>query len=251
MSALEQLDDHLEHRHAPLRAQTRDEGWSIDSDDLADWAMRKLRRLKSEHDEISDAASRRIAEIEDWRDRQHARLEGDIDFFSSALEGYLRSKIDDDPDLRTLDLPSGKVKARKSSAKAAISNDDEATAWAEQHAPEAIKRRTLVSKLRDHVEVRRVIVRLGPDGGDELVAVQHEDHDEWLDAEDRSIPLPFDALASGQVVDTEEGEVLEDFTAAEAVVASTGDGWLPVPGCRVDPKRLSVSVKPKMDGGGS
>lgn len=91
-----------------------DDGFKVETKKEADWAMRKIRQLSREKEENKEMAEEQIAEIESWLDSENNKLEDNIEFFKSLLFEFLyQQRKEKDEEIKTINLPSGSVKARK------------------------------------------------------------------------------------------------------------------------------------------
>lgn len=120
-------------------------GWQgITDDQLAVWALNKLAGYTAERDRIR-------ANAKDWLDQiqrdaladEHP-LTAKIDWFTSQLVAYYQT-LPDPP--ATYKLPNGQIARRKGRTSAVVTDLDRFVEWAEQHAPDAVKRTALVSGL--------------------------------------------------------------------------------------------------------
>jgi hypothetical protein len=151
--------------------------WSIDSDEEAEWAMRKLayeeRALRTINDQAEDWAGR----IQQWRDEATKPHKSTAAFFRGALEDYARRQRDEGR--LSVPLPSGKVSTRN--VPAAVKVADEATVLA-----------ALPDELRSVVVKESVRLR-------ELQSVTRVDAD--------GVILPDGSLLPGAIVEPERVSV--------------------------------------------
>ncbi|HEY5534913.1 MAG TPA: host-nuclease inhibitor Gam family protein [Ignavibacteria bacterium] len=70
-------------------------------------------------EKIKTTAEKLIQDIQDWQDRKSLQHQGQIDFLSGKMEGYLRQQ-----QLKSLQLPSGVVGLRKQQPKIEIVDSD-------------------------------------------------------------------------------------------------------------------------------
>lgn len=107
--------------------------WRIESDEDAEWAMRKLalreRRLAEEERKAEDWRSRILA----WFERATRRSRRSAEFFRGHLERYALERRQETGEA-TLWLPSGAVSTRASTKRKVRVGDDEAfRRWALEH----------------------------------------------------------------------------------------------------------------------
>ena len=100
--------------------KNKDERFKIDNDSKANWALRKIRKLKEKINENEEFAEKEImiiekelSEINQWLEKENQKLEDQIDFFEGLLFDYAQILREDDPELKTHSLPFGKLMFRK------------------------------------------------------------------------------------------------------------------------------------------
>lgn len=120
--------DETEQRTGPFR---------IDSDALASWALRRLRGLRSQIDEIEQIAGAEIERVEAWRARSSRPLERNAAFFEAILSDYaLRCRAESGR--KTISLPAGKISTRQPAARWIVDSDT-FIPWARQSAPDLLR----------------------------------------------------------------------------------------------------------------
>ena len=94
-------------------------GFRVDDDEKASWCLRKIRELKnkqSDHERLAERLiselQKEIQEIKHWRDKENDKIQNNIDFLETKLENYMHYLREDNPDLKTKNLPYGKLKFR-------------------------------------------------------------------------------------------------------------------------------------------
>ena len=85
----------------------------VDGPATADWALRKLARIRARQAENSALAAVERERIGEWERDENAKLQHDADFFAGLLSEWHRLVLDAEPDRRTVALPAGKLVARK------------------------------------------------------------------------------------------------------------------------------------------
>jgi hypothetical protein len=79
-----------------------------------DKALRRIRRLTDERDQIATAAKRRIEEVKAWHDDLVAGIDRDVAWWERAVLGYAAKHFEGQPKtVRTVNLPSGQLLRRK------------------------------------------------------------------------------------------------------------------------------------------
>ena len=131
----------LERRLAPFR---------INDDAAAEWAMRKLRTLKTTMAEKRQFAKDRKEAIDRWLTVITNPLESSIAFFEKLLEDYARRVREADPKRKSVVLPSGSVGTTHHDTAVQITRQGRADHLV--HLPPRVPRRVVQGRLRapDH-----------------------------------------------------------------------------------------------------
>ena len=102
-------------------------------------------RLKSKQDdnerlaqELIGKLKEEISEIKQWRDKENEKLQRSIDFFEGKLYKYALRLREDNPDLKTYNLPFGALKFRSQRKKWKYDND-KLTDFLEENYPDLIR----------------------------------------------------------------------------------------------------------------
>lgn len=90
-----------------------DDRFVIDSEEKADWALRKIKEAENKIEEIEEFAEHQIRQIENWKAKQTGKHHESIDYFQSLLAEYLNNKRKEDPEIKSITLPTGNVGFRK------------------------------------------------------------------------------------------------------------------------------------------
>lgn len=139
----------------------------------ADWALRKLAKVRTRQEEVRTIAERQrsaimasvaryLEPINDWEAAQAERLGRDEAYFEGLLTEWHMEVLAEDPRQKTLRLPHGELTARKAPDRFEV--DEEAfLAWAKQAAPALVRVKEEVDRqaLRKHFA--------GAEPGQELV----------------------------------------------------------------------------------
>jgi phage host-nuclease inhibitor protein Gam len=206
--------------------------WSIDSDEEAEWAMRKLALEHRALNQIEHQTAVWADRIDAWAASAAAPLERRIRFWTGHLEDYARRQRE--AGRNTVSVPSGKVSTRDVPASVKVA--DEATVLAE-----------LPQEVRDVVVKESVRLNLFQKAT--TVA--------------RTATLHASCGHSFEVVVLDPSEIGPETTCAlcgqeegaSPTVAIVGvelsapipvlkSNRKPVPGAIVEPERVSVTVKP-------
>lgn len=134
------LEEFMEVAQAPENP-TR---FTIDSDDLADWAVRKIIRYQSRADKAKKLAKEQIARIEAWLQDVTIDSEQRISYFEMVLQPYIEQQLAGGK-AKTYKLPSGSVQLAKQSPEFEVGVDKagadtpELIEYAQKSAPELLK----------------------------------------------------------------------------------------------------------------
>ncbi len=123
------LEDHLEHATAPADLGGG-ERFFINDESSAEWAARKLSRAQARLTEINDLASEQIHRINDWADDVRKDPDRDVEFFTSLLTDWLRKVRQDNPDTKSIKLPSATIKSRAGRTTVEVADEQAFIEWA-------------------------------------------------------------------------------------------------------------------------
>lgn len=143
--------------------------WRILNDDMATWAMRKLREAHRRREEIRRIAQAEIERIEMWADNVSRQPGRDIAYFEGLLGDYaLRQRVETGDRRKSVSTPYGAIRTSRSKAAVEIVSQEELVAWAEEFAPELVRvaKSVLVSDLRKVVEATEEEKVVKPDTGE-------------------------------------------------------------------------------------
>lgn len=135
--------------------QKEDDNFVVDDDHKANWALKKIRQLKKKKQKNKEFAEKEINEIKEWLNGENSKLEDSIEHFESLLTKYAMELKDDDDDLKTKNLPAGKMQFRKQQPKWNYNNDKLLEAVKSAGLNELVKVKERVDKrqLKKQVEV--------------------------------------------------------------------------------------------------
>jgi len=130
------------------------------------WALRKLKKLIDEQSGNKTLAEKEIQRISDWLESENGKLQKSIDFFKGLLEYYFRNVVlAEDPKLKTLSLPYGKLKIRDQTPEFKY-DEDTLLKWVRQNSPEMLEfnpkvNKTALKKEAEIVEDKLVFKKTG------------------------------------------------------------------------------------------
>ena len=136
---------------------------AVADEDRADWNLRRIAILCAERERIGIKAQRERDLIDQWQDRQFARLENEIAWRERGLEQYARGAHAADPKRKTFTMAYGTLRLRK--AKPKWTYDDVAMrAWIVENGADTLAKREL-----DRAAIRKAFKIEGD--GDDLTVV--------------------------------------------------------------------------------
>lgn len=135
------LAEHIESALAPPGAEGEErQRFVIDGPKTADWACRKLARLRGQMAANEDLADEERRRIDEWLGAENAKLQRDASFFEGLLCEWHRTVLDTEPDRKTVALPAGKLVARKQPARWTF-DEDAFILWAVRSGHDELVRR--------------------------------------------------------------------------------------------------------------
>lgn len=220
--------------------------WSIEDDDAAEWAMRKVAAIDQDLAELRERAAGWAERIQRWFSEASRPLQARRLLLTYKLEQYGKRERETSG-RKTVKLPSGKVGTRSAQAAAKVAVEPLVIAWAKEHlegdelaAVVKVVESVRVSDLRNHVTVGRVLVQTEWLA---TLACEHTVEGVWLP----------DGTGS---VEPEVAEILACDTCGEGAAVAhveTRQRWRDavldadgkeVPGCVVEPEHVTATVTP-------
>jgi len=98
-------------RGAPLDEQDR-EGWRITDERSAEWVMRKLAHVREQLTRQAVLRDEYRQQLEDWWQDATRSLFHDVEWAEGLLIAWAMERRDEDPDAKSIILPSGRVSTR-------------------------------------------------------------------------------------------------------------------------------------------
>lgn len=151
MTTAERLTAALRPADAPDEPR---EGWHVTDIDTAGYASRKLHALHREVADIDAWQRRETERIQQVAAAERDRLQGSIDFFTSALAQYLYGLGLAGRKTKSLDLPGGRIMLRARQPSLEV-DQEQLVAWALQNRPQLVvtKHTVPTPALRKSVEL--------------------------------------------------------------------------------------------------
>jgi phage host-nuclease inhibitor protein Gam len=97
--------------------QVNSEAFVIDTEEKANWALRKIRSLQEKKKDNVALAEAEISKIDAWLESVNEKVERDTEYFQSMLAAYAQKRRNEDPKFKSLKLPQGKIAFRKQQPK--------------------------------------------------------------------------------------------------------------------------------------
>lgn len=140
MEALElQLEEYVDAQDEQESAR----GFVIDSLAKAEWAMRKISWYLRKTKEVQELASKRIAQVQAWADKQEEEYDRQIAVFEAMLQPWAMRELDG-AKKRSIKLPQGTLGFRK--AQPRFEQDEKALLpWVKESSPEHLVIRETVN----------------------------------------------------------------------------------------------------------
>src|SRR5690625_1138807 len=105
------------HDFLDEQEQVANEGFKVDDDQKANWALRKIKQMQQQINENNKLADYEIEKIEQWRQQENEQAQNSIDYFQSLLSEYAMDKREQDSNFKSMTLPNGRFGFRKRPAK--------------------------------------------------------------------------------------------------------------------------------------
>lgn len=90
----------------------------------AEWAVRKLAGLRARYEECKALRDVEVDRIDAWLAGEKDALDRAEEFFGGLLESWHRAQLDGDERRKTIKLPSGALRARKSPDRVEVADPD-------------------------------------------------------------------------------------------------------------------------------
>jgi hypothetical protein len=128
------------------KVENNPERFSINSVELAAWAIRKIADSRARIQSRNELASLYKQKIETWLEKANAEDSESIDLLMGHLKPFAEVEIGNQRRSKTLVLPGGSISLRKKPDRLEILDEAETIEFCEKHLPEAIIIKKSVSK---------------------------------------------------------------------------------------------------------
>lgn len=156
MSTAERLDDFLDEA---AQLEPGAGVWGVHDAGQADWALRKLAKVRIELEQVQTLAAERRLAITAWEESEVERLRPQEDNWSSLLAIYHRKRLADDAEVKTIRFPSGQLTARKQPDTVEIEDEATVLSWLKEHSPFYVK--TTVKESIDKAAIKQAVLKDG------------------------------------------------------------------------------------------
>lgn len=119
LQAQSSLQDYLEEQE-----QTESEAFKVDTDEKANWALRKIKQFEEQKQANNKLAVEETEKIEAWNKAENEKAQQSIDYFQGLLARYAMEKRQNDPKFKSQKLPNGSIRFRKQQPKWNYNDDD-------------------------------------------------------------------------------------------------------------------------------
>lgn len=127
--------------------------FTVDSDNAADWVMRKAAKATAEIARIDAMAAERIETIARWAQDAKAAHESTLGWARGLLADYHQRVLSEDPKRKTLDLPTGRVKSRTLKAAPEVADVEAFLSWAGDSELVRVKREPAKAEINKRLKV--------------------------------------------------------------------------------------------------
>ena len=119
--------------------------FAIESQEQAAWAIRKIKLIEKRRAEAIATAEAEANKIKSWAKAQEEKADRERSYFDHLLREYMDRLREEDPKLKTLSLPGGKLQVRKQQPEYTY-NDETLLPWAKKNLPDAVVVREVTNK---------------------------------------------------------------------------------------------------------
>jgi hypothetical protein len=152
----ERLNDVLNNTGAP-KAVLEDRPWQITEAGEAEWVLRKRAVVVAEIAQVDALVDEQVRVLEEFREREHARLLPSLNNWDTLLAKYHRQKLAEDGEAKTLHFPHGTLTARKLPDNVEIADEVALLDWALEHEPRFVR----VKESLDRSAIKDAVLKSG------------------------------------------------------------------------------------------
>lgn len=127
------------HEFLDKQEQVNEEGFKVEDEQQANWALRKIKDLQTQKNENIALAESEISKIEAWLEQENGKLDNSIEYFQGLLAEYAMKQREENPKFKSMKLPYGIVRFRKQQPKWVYDDELLLKSLKEQDAEELIR----------------------------------------------------------------------------------------------------------------
>lgn len=170
-SLLAFLDDENDSKRY-LQEEYSGEAFRVSNREQANWALRKIARIESARKECRELVEGEMEKLSAWLKKEEEGFDQERNFFECLLRDYMEEQRQQDPKIKSIKLPSGKVGLRKQQPEFQRDNS-RLLPWLKANHPELVR----VKEEPDWSAVKAAAVVLGniladPDTGEVIEGVK-------------------------------------------------------------------------------
>jgi len=120
------------------------DSFTVDDDEKANWAMRKLATLRRKQAENKTIAEAEIQRVTEWLETVNRSLESDASYFEAVLTPYALTERFNGR--KSVVLPHGTIKTTAGRPKIEIEDEEKFLAWAKESETSVIRIKTEIDK---------------------------------------------------------------------------------------------------------
>lgn len=232
--------------------------FQVTDDGTAEWALRKAAEQDTRLDEIAAQAQGWRDEIDRWETQQGKAPTSFRAFLVAHLTAYMAARVDADQKLRTVSLPSGKLKATSHKAKVGLSEIPdqlaELIAWADENLEgeelDAVVKTTRKPMVSELAKIAQPSTELLGNRHHVTLACEHTLDMFWgVDQADSDLIFHVGDQCRCHACPEDFGEVVMqevvtvDIEPVEQPVVRYNDGGQAIPGAVVVPAAMTYKVQ--------
>lgn len=139
------LEEHLDQSYE-LEEVEGAPRFIVDDEAKANWAMRKVAKVRRKQQENTALANAERARIDEWVTSENDKLEQQAAFFEGLLIEFHHAELARDEKRKTITLPTGKLESRKQQPIVEVETDP-FLEWATKERPEFVRTKHEVDKI--------------------------------------------------------------------------------------------------------
>jgi len=123
----------LQNLGVDIEDEQQREGWKIENDSQADWALDKIRETQAEYKRFEMVVNDKIQQLQEALEKEKERMENEVNFFQGKLAQYFETVPRKSTKTQeTYKLPSGRL-VKKYKQPKIVRDDEKLVEWLEQN----------------------------------------------------------------------------------------------------------------------